>query len=107
MLFRMAPFWKMEDGQWRSGLIAIVLFLLFTASYDFVKEGRGSLSGLGDLLLAVSAIALAPLEAQPRVRPLIWSVLHSPRYIAGGCALVASVGLFVYRVTTGIKVIPW
>ena len=70
----MASFWKTGDGQWRSGLIAFVLFLLFSASYDFVTEDRGTLSGLGDLLLAVSVIALAPLEAQPRVRPLIWSV---------------------------------
>ena len=107
MLLRMAPFWKTEDGRWRLGRIVFVLFLTFTASYDFVKEGRGSLTGLRDLLLAFSAIALAPLEDQPRVRPLIWSVLHSPRYLAGGCALAATVGLMVYRVATGITVIPW
>ena len=101
ILLRMVPFWKTGDGQYRWGLIVFLLFLLLTGLYDlFLQEGRGSMAALESLLLAVSAIALAPLSDQPRVRPWIWSVMHSPRYLAGACALLAAVGLFVYRRAT-------
>lgn len=103
----MDPFWKTGDGQYRSGLIFFLLFLLLTGLYDFFfQEGRGPLPALESLLLAISAIALAPFSDQPRLRPWIWSVLHSPRYFAGACALLAAVGLFVYRYASLFHFVP-
>jgi hypothetical protein len=96
----MSRFWKAKDGRWRQGLVAFILLFLFSAAYDFTKEGRTSLSGIQDLLLVAAAIALAPLEGAESLKGQAkWrSVLHSPRYVAGVASFFAAACVFLLRV---------
>ena len=98
----MPHFWNTGDGR-RRGLVVIVVFLVFGAAYDFIREGPGSLTGLQYLLLALSTVALAPIQDQPTERRSIRIVVQSPRYLGGALAFVVSMGIFVYRVARDIR----
>ena len=93
----MPNFAKTNEGRWRPRVLAWITLFLISALYDFVREGWGSLTGIQYLLLAVGAVALAPAKDESE-RRLTWSVLRSPRYLAGAMACAAAAGILLYRV---------
>jgi hypothetical protein len=98
----MAHFWKTADGQWRKGIIALVMVFLSSAVYDFVREGLGSFSGIQYLLFAISTVALAPAVDEPEERRLKWYVPRSTRHAAGAVVFAVAAGMFLYGVARDI-----